>query len=408
MRKRTLVLAPQHLFPTDEWRIVEARHSEAYYEQCETVFALSNGYVGVRGTFDEGRPVQEPGVFVNGFHEEWPILHAEEAYGLARTGQTIVNVPDATVFRLYVDDEPLFVATARMKQYARILDMRAGTLTRELVWETPAGKTVMVRSCRIVSLEHRHLMAVIYEVMLPEHSAPVAISSLFLNRQDVHLRDEPGRRRALDPRRGTTLPNRVLNAQVIEKDGSRMLLGYQTTNSRMTLAVGVDHVIESPPDCDLRVSLDADVGEAVLTADAKPGVPIRIIKYITYQSSRSTPSAEFVARAGRTLDRARRDGPDALLASQRSELDAVLGPGRCRGHLARGPGMDRAHPPGGSLEPLSGLPGELAGPRVGHPRQGPHLAGVRGALLLGYRGLPAAVPRLHAAADRPQSAALPP
>jgi alpha,alpha-trehalose phosphorylase len=190
-----------------------------------------------------------------------------------------------------------------------------------VLWETPAGKKVMVRSCRLVSLEHRHLMAVIYEVVLPEHSAPLAISSLILNRQDVHLREEPGRPRAHDPRRATRLPNRVLNAQVIEHDGARMLLGYQTTNSRMTLAVGVDHVLASPADSDLRVSLDADVGEAVLTMDARPGVPIRVVKYITYQSSRSAPSAELVTRAGRTLDRARRDGTDALLASQRSELD---------------------------------------------------------------------------------------
>ncbi len=35
------------------------------------------------------------GTFVNGFHETWPIRHAEEAFGFARTGQTIVNVPDA-------------------------------------------------------------------------------------------------------------------------------------------------------------------------------------------------------------------------------------------------------------------------------------------------------------------------
>ena len=97
MLKRALVLPPEHVFPTDEWRIIESRFSESYYEQCETVFALSNGYVGVRGGFDEGRPAHSPGVFVNGFHEKWPILHAEEAYGLARTGQTIVNVPDATI-----------------------------------------------------------------------------------------------------------------------------------------------------------------------------------------------------------------------------------------------------------------------------------------------------------------------
>jgi alpha,alpha-trehalose phosphorylase len=319
--KRTLVLPPEHVFPTDEWRIIESRFSDSFYERCETVFALSNGYVGVRGAYDEGRPAHSPGVFVTGFHEEWPILHAEEAYGLARTGQTIVNVPDAMTFRLYVDDEPLFVATARMRQYARILDMRAGTLTRELVWETLSGKQVVVRSCRVVSLEHRHLMAVMYDVVLPEHSAPIAISSLVLNRQDVHLRHEPGRGPVADPRRATLLPNRVLNAQVVENEANRMLLGYETANSHMTLGVGVDHVLEAPPDVAFRVTLDADVGEAVLTADARPGVPIRIIKYITYQSSRSAPSAELVARCARTLDRAIRDGPDALLASQRSELD---------------------------------------------------------------------------------------
>jgi alpha,alpha-trehalose phosphorylase len=319
--KRTLVLPPEHVFPTDEWRIVESRFSDAYYERCETVFALSNGYMGVRGVFDEGRPAHSPGVFVIGFHEEWPILHAEEAYGLARTGQTIVNVPDATTFRLYVDDEPLFVATARMRQYSRTLDMRAGTLTRELVWETMSGKRVVVRSCRIVSLEHRHLMAVIYEVVLPEHSAPIAISSLVLNRQDVHLRHEPGRGQTADPRRATLLPHRVLNAQVVETESNRMLLGYETTNSHMTLGVGVDHVLEAPEGVELQVTLDADLGEAVLTADARPGVPIRIIKYITYQSSTAAPSAELVARCNRTLDRAIRDGSDVLFASQRSELD---------------------------------------------------------------------------------------
>ena len=97
-----------------------------------------------------------PGVFVNGFHETWPIIHAEDAYGLARAGQTIVNVPDATIIELYVDDEPLFVPTAPMTEYRRVLDMRNGILTRELLWATPSGKHARVRSTRLVSFEHRH------------------------------------------------------------------------------------------------------------------------------------------------------------------------------------------------------------------------------------------------------------
>lgn len=71
--------------------------SSRYFQRAETVFALSNGYLGVRGTYDEGRPTLAPGTFVNGFHETVPLPYAEPAFGLARTGQTIVNVPDATL-----------------------------------------------------------------------------------------------------------------------------------------------------------------------------------------------------------------------------------------------------------------------------------------------------------------------
>ena len=125
--------------------------SEEFFERAETIFSLGNGFVGIRGTFDEGRPALSPGTFINGFHETWPIVHAEEAHALARTGQTIVNVPDVSIFKLYVDDEPLFVPTARVRDYARVLDMRAGTLTREFVWvdgrrEARAGPVVPDRS----------------------------------------------------------------------------------------------------------------------------------------------------------------------------------------------------------------------------------------------------------------------
>ena len=98
MRQRPLEVPPEHLFPTDEWRIVESRYSERYAERTETAFSLSNGYLGIRGTFDEGRPAHTPGTFVNGFHETWPIVHTEDAYGLARFGQTIANLPDAVSY----------------------------------------------------------------------------------------------------------------------------------------------------------------------------------------------------------------------------------------------------------------------------------------------------------------------
>jgi alpha,alpha-trehalose phosphorylase len=321
MLKRAIVLPPEQMYPPDEWCVIEARYSDDFAARAETVFSLGNGFVGVRGSFEEGRPAFSPGTFINGFHETWPIVHAEEAAGLARKGQTIVNVPDASILKLCVDDEPLLVQTARLPGYERVLDMRAGTLTRDLVWATAAGKHVRVRSCRIVSLEYRHLVAITYEVTLLDVPAPVAISSLVLNRQDTDSPDDLPGHWPRDPRLATVLPHRVLNARAVELTDRRMLLGYQTTNSLMTLGVGVDHVIET--DCSFRAvaSLNDDLGEVTVTADALPGMPIRITKYATYQSSRHTPAPELVDRCRRTLDRTVRDGFNVLVKSQRENLD---------------------------------------------------------------------------------------
>jgi alpha,alpha-trehalose phosphorylase len=315
--KREIVPPPEHLFPPDEWRIVEARWTPEFSERVETAFALSNGYVGVRAAPDEGKPSLDPGTFINGFHETWPIIHAEEAYGLAKTGQTICNVPDAMVVELFVDDEPLFVPTARLRDYARVLDMRNGILQRDLAWSTAGGKHVTVHSRRLVSLEHRHLVAVEYEVSV-DRGAPVSVASRTINRAD---RPNSRRRDRLDPRLGSKLDHRVLQGQLAEDRDGRALLGYVTTNSQMGLAMGIEHVIETANRYETTSSAGPDLSEVVITVDAEPGVPIRIVKYVAYQTSRSAPPHELAPRCERTLDRAVRGGFQTLVDAQRANLD---------------------------------------------------------------------------------------
>jgi alpha,alpha-trehalose phosphorylase len=321
MLPREIISLPDHVYPADEWRMVEVRFSPQHVARAETIFALSNGYLGIRGTFEEGRPALSPGTFVNGFHETWPIVHAEEAFGLARTGQTIVNVPDATLLKLYVDDEPLYLPTARLQEYRRTLDMRGGTLTRELLWSTPAGKHVRVRSRRLVSLEHRHLAAISYEVTMLDHPAAIVISSEVMNREDQPAEEQADHGGISDPRLAKRFPHRVLDSHVCESPDNRLLLGYQTANSGMTLGVGVEHVVATGGAHRTSSSLDADLGKLVVTMDAEPNVPIEITKFVTYQTSRAVPARELVDRCGRTLERAARLGFDTLVAAQREHLD---------------------------------------------------------------------------------------
>src|SRR5688500_19631877 len=137
-------------FGLDEWALTENAYSADDLGLTETLFAVGNGYLGLRGNVEEGRDAHMHGTFVNGFHETWPIRHAEEAFGFARVGQTIVNAPDAKIIRLYVDDEPLVLTEAELLSYERRLDFRLGALSRSIVWRTQSSKSVILSSRRMV------------------------------------------------------------------------------------------------------------------------------------------------------------------------------------------------------------------------------------------------------------------
>src|SRR6478736_5677929 len=220
-------------FSIDEWALVENEFGLDDMGRTETIFAVGNGYLGLRGNVEEGRDGFVQGTFVNGFHETWPIRHAEEAFGFARVGQTIVNAPDAKVIRLYVDDEPLVITEAEILEYERRLDFRTGTLSRSIEWRTPSGKRVLITSRRMTSFTDRHLALMDYEVELLDADAAITISSQILNRQDG--RDEyrsgvqqaaqtPG---AFDPRKAEQFTDRVLQPRVSRSEGGRYMLGYQ-------------------------------------------------------------------------------------------------------------------------------------------------------------------------------------
>ncbi|GAA1833918.1 glycoside hydrolase family 65 protein [Microlunatus capsulatus] len=312
-------------FPVDEWRLSEQRYSAADLGVTETLFAVGNGYLGMRGNVEEGRETFAHGTFINGFHETWPIRHAEEAFGFARVGQTIVNVPDNKTMKLYVDDEPMLLSVADLESYERSLDFRDGVLHRDIIWRTPGGKRVRVTSTRMVSFTQRHLAVLTIEVTMLDDEAPVVVSSQTLNRQDG--RDEYHVRAAAmgsgtDPRKAEAFETRVLEPQLHWCTENRIALGYRCANSGMTLAVGVDHAIETDNAYTAHISADDDTGKMVYRVAAQPGQPIRITKTVSYHTSRGVPVRELVDRARRTLDRTLAEGVEAQYAAQRRWLDA--------------------------------------------------------------------------------------
>ncbi|QWC86828.1 glycoside hydrolase family 65 protein [Nocardioidaceae bacterium] len=312
-------------FPAEEWRLTETRFEGDDLGRTETLFAVGNGYLGMRGNYEESRDFSANGTYVNGFHETWPIQHAEDAFGFAKVGQTIVNAPDAKIIRLYVDDVPLELSTADLVDYERSLDFRDGILRRRVLWRTPAGKRVLVESSRMVSFTQRHLAVLTLTVTMLDGDAPIVISSQLLNRQDADrgAAVELARQiEELDPRRSERFARRVLEpeGEAGELPDGRISLRYKCARSGMTMAVAVDHTMTTENAAVHDDELNGDMAKRIYRVDALAGVPVELTKTVSYHTAEVVPSRELLDRCARTLDRVAVEGVEKQLDDQRAWL----------------------------------------------------------------------------------------
>ena len=201
---------PGRPFTVEPWVVREPSLDMESLGVTETVFALSNGHIGLRGNLDEGEPHATPGTYLNSFYERRPLPYAEGGYGYPESGQTIINVTNGKIIRLLVDDEPFDLRYGQVHRHQRVLDLQSGTLTREVRWSSPAGKTVKVRSERLVSLTQRAVAAICYEVEVEDPALIVVQSELVANEQlPTSSRRRPARRgRAAQPAGRRAAPQR--------------------------------------------------------------------------------------------------------------------------------------------------------------------------------------------------------
>ena len=317
MISKELKLPPKHIYPLDDWKIIQKKFAPQYLAQDETVFATGNGYLGFRGNHEEGTPVEQRGTFINGFHEQWPIRYGESAYGFAKTGQTMLNVTDSKVIRLYVDDEPFYLPTADLKSYERVLDMKAGALHRDILWRTASGKHVSIKSTRIVSMERRHVAAMSYEVKVLNAPAKLILSSKL--RCPSYSGNNNGDKE--DPRKSRAFEHSVFIPHVNEVKDQRLLLGHEVRTSKMTIACGVDHVVETENNYSYESECYEDSAKIVYSVNAEKGVTFRLIKYMVYHTSRSAPVRELCGRSERTLTSVVKEGFDYIVKGQQRYMD---------------------------------------------------------------------------------------
>jgi trehalose/maltose hydrolase-like predicted phosphorylase len=300
-------------FTVDPWCVREPQLRLDVLGQTESVFALSNGHIGLRGNLDEGEPHAIPGTYLNSYYESRPLPYAEAGYGYPEDGQTVVDVTNGKLLRLLVDDEPFDVRYGELVQHERMLDMRAGTLARTADWISPAGKRVRVRSTRLVSFAHRAVAAISYEVEAVDDDVRITVQSeLVANEEQPHLIGDPRVAAALDK-------PLVAVEQDVEQHGA--LLVHRTRSSELLMAAGMDHVVTAPGRVTEETDARPDWARTTVVCGLKPGEVLRIVKFLAYgwSSVRSVPAVRDQVAAA--LTSARYSGWDGLVAGQQAYLD---------------------------------------------------------------------------------------
>jgi alpha,alpha-trehalose phosphorylase len=303
----------QHQFAVEPWAVRERGLDLTVMGQTESVFALANGHIGLRGNLDEGDPHALPGSYLNSFYELRPLPYPEGGYGYPESGQTIINVTNGKLIRLLVDDEPLDVRYGELRSHERVLDLRAGTLTRRFEWISPAGKAVRVTSQRLVSLVQRAVAAINYDVEPVD--VPVLLvlqSELFANEQLPATTE--------DPRVAAALSEPLVAEQYRYNDTSATLL-HRARHSGLRMAAAMDHEVIGPSRTEFHSSAAEDVARTTVICRLEPGQRLRVVKYLAYgwSSRRSFPALNDQVRAA--LAAARYTGWTGLTTEQRRYLD---------------------------------------------------------------------------------------
>jgi alpha,alpha-trehalose phosphorylase len=290
-------------FDDDPWNLTENRLEFDLLPHSESLFALSNGHIGWRGTLDEGEPHGLPGTYLNGVYELHPLPYAEGGYGYPESGQTVINVTNGKIIRLLVDDEPFDVRYGTLVSHTRCLDLRAGVLRREVVWTSPTGRTVLIRSTRLVSLTQRAIAAVRYEVEPLDGPARIVLQSELVTNEELPTRHD-------DPRAAAALENPLVS-DVHAVSGTCITLVHTVRHSGMRVAAAMDHAFELVSEGDLtdhhplssRIEAEPDLGRFTVAGMVSPGQTVRLTKFVAHGWS-----------AGRSLP-AMRDQVDAALAA---------------------------------------------------------------------------------------------
>ncbi|GAH26386.1 unnamed protein product [marine sediment metagenome] len=148
------------------WIVGETDFQPAYLGKYETIFTLSNGYMGVRAVTEEAYQEETRGCYIAGLFDKFPGEVTE-----------LANIPDWLNVDLKLDGEKYDLKTGKILLYRRQINIKDGQLIRNIEWESPTGKKTRLTFERFISLKNLHFAALRVKIIPLNYSGDIEICS---------------------------------------------------------------------------------------------------------------------------------------------------------------------------------------------------------------------------------------
>ena len=300
------------IYPVESWNVTETEFSMALNYRNETTFALSNGYIGTRGTFIEGYDFDEDtgleGNYINGFYESEHVPYGEWNYGFPTRSQTLLNLPDCKRVEIYLDTERVDLRRGKILSYARTLHMDQGIVTRDVAWESESGKQIRLHSCQMVCLNRKNLMALQITVTPLNFSGKIEMISRLNADVENHTRKA-------NPLICYGPFGRCIDPDRIWAQDHRFFYEGTTRHTKFTMACAAAHQCNGAA----HYHVDTLTASISYVFDAEQHTAAELTKYIAYTSSLDTARLESTLMT--VLNTAESDGFDALLREQKAAME---------------------------------------------------------------------------------------
>ncbi|NLO86236.1 MAG: glycoside hydrolase family 65 protein [Clostridiales bacterium] len=151
-------------FEIHPWKVVVTELDKASMRLSESLTSIGNGYMGMRGNFEEDyNGDTHLGTYIGGvwFPDKTRVGWWKNGY--PQYFGKAINAVRLNGIHIEIDDEPLDLSTADVLDYHLELDMQKGLFLRRFTVKTQKGN-VSVAAERFVSLAQKELLAIRYAI----------------------------------------------------------------------------------------------------------------------------------------------------------------------------------------------------------------------------------------------------